>query len=441
MKKTRLAWLVLVLAISLLVSSSVVYADTYTDVSANFPALGSVDAMKYNGNGTWLIGGWGPTVAGLYSWDGVSTPTDLSANITDMTGVDEIGWNGSYWMIGGGGPTASDRLFKYDGATTFTRIPVSANLNRLLGIAANGGNWLIGGRNSGTPAEHVGLYDGASISYLAGFAPMGWIGTIGSNGSTWLVGTDGTPFTDNLYKYENGNITNLSSQLTDMAYILDIEWNGMYWLIAGANNDSPRVVRLFAYNGTTFTDLSAQLIAVRNMERIRAMATNGPIWLLGGDNSSNTRFLVKYDGTTFTNLSSNISGLDAIGSLATNGSKWLVGTHWDGGSSKVWQVVLSPVVTGPSPLFAPPQGSITLTINGQNFGPETTVKLVMAGQPDIPGTGVTVLNGGALTATFNLQGAALGPWDIVVTTEGGTSTLAGGFTVGSAPAELPFTGR
>lgn len=442
MKKTRLAWLVLVLAISLLASTSIAYADTYTDVSSNFPALGSVDAITYNGNGTWMLGGYG-TGAGLYSWDGVNAPTDLSANLTGMTGVDEIGWNGSYWMVGGTGTTPTGRLFKDNGGT-FSNIVTNTSVNSFAGIAANGSNWLVGGRKfGGGVPQVVASYDGATYSDIVGFNPMSAISSIATNGSVWLMGSNvgGPTYTDFLYSYDGTTITNLSSQLGDMTYVNDIDWNGLYWLIAGSNNADPREARLFAYNGTMFSDLSTQVIAVRNMDRIRSIATNGPVWLLGGDNSSNTRFLVKYDGTTFTDLSSNISGLNAIGSIATNGSKWLVGTHWSGGASKVWQVVLSPVVTSPSPFFAPPVDSPTLTINGQNFGPETTVKLVMAGQPDILGTGVTVLNGGALTATFNLQGAALGPWDIVVTTDGGETTLAGGFTVGFAPAELPFTGR
>jgi len=68
---------------------------------------------------------------------------------------------------------------------------------------------------------------------------------------------------------------------------------------------------------------------------------------------------------------------------------------------------------------------------GSGFRWGATVALVRDGFTDIPGTGVVVWAGGEqITCTFNLLGAAAGPWDVVVTNDDGqTDTYADGFEV------------
>jgi hypothetical protein len=83
-------------------------------------------------------------------------------------------------------------------------------------------------------------------------------------------------------------------------------------------------------------------------------------------------------------------------------------------------------------------GSVTLTVFGQNIQQGATVRLARAGQTDIAGTGVSVApNSSSLTATFNLTGRAQGAWDVIVTSPGGATTLAGAFTIeANQPAEV-----
>ena len=59
-------------------------------------------------------------------------------------------------------------------------------------------------------------------------------------------------------------------------------------------------------------------------------------------------------------------------------------------------------------------GSITVTIHGFGFQQGATVKLVKSGYQDIFGTETTVVDSGKIITSFNLTGAALGKWDVVV---------------------------
>ncbi|PYS58734.1 MAG: hypothetical protein DMF74_22955, partial [Acidobacteria bacterium] len=76
-------------------------------------------------------------------------------------------------------------------------------------------------------------------------------------------------------------------------------------------------------------------------------------------------------------------------------------------------------------------GTITTTVFGQNILPGATVKLVRAGQPDIPGgQSVVTADGYSVTTVFDLTGKAQSGYDVIVTNPDGTSRLlANGFAV------------
>jgi hypothetical protein len=74
-------------------------------------------------------------------------------------------------------------------------------------------------------------------------------------------------------------------------------------------------------------------------------------------------------------------------------------------------------------------GLVSATIFGQGMGPGSAVRLVRGGTV-IEGANVTDNGlGTGLGATFDLRGAATGPYDVVVDHGGSSSTLAGAFTV------------
>jgi hypothetical protein len=86
-----------------------------------------------------------------------------------------------------------------------------------------------------------------------------------------------------------------------------------------------------------------------------------------------------------------------------------------------WQGIPIPVLAVfsgyPSQLVGGDAGRINdLVVHGSNFMPGCTVVLRHSGATDIPGTVQSVAaDGASLTAQFDLAGAALGNWDIVVT--------------------------
>ncbi len=92
---------------------------------------------------------------------------------------------------------------------------------------------------------------------------------------------------------------------------------------------------------------------------------------------------------------------------------------------------LPPVVQSISPNFGPIAGGGEITVNGANFTTAATVSI--GGQP---ATDVTVPSIGVIVARVPVA-AGPGPADVVVTTEAGSGTLAGGFNYLSPPDNTP----
>jgi hypothetical protein len=92
---------------------------------------------------------------------------------------------------------------------------------------------------------------------------------------------------------------------------------------------------------------------------------------------------------------------------------------------------VSPTVTAITPSSGANTGSIGITdLSGTGFEPATTVKLTRTGQPDISGTGVSVVSPTMITCQFDLAGKQPGLWDVVVTnTDSSSGTLEAGFAI------------
>ena len=95
----------------------------------------------------------------------------------------------------------------------------------------------------------------------------------------------------------------------------------------------------------------------------------------------------------------------------------------------------APTVTGITPSSGTNDGVVSITnLAGTNFRSGATVSLKKEGESDIPGTGVNVVSSTKITCSFDLTGAAVGPWGIYIANDDGqTDTLAGGFTVEYLP--------
>ncbi len=92
-----------------------------------------------------------------------------------------------------------------------------------------------------------------------------------------------------------------------------------------------------------------------------------------------------------------------------------------------------PTVATVTPIEGVNNSNLSFVITGTNLVSGTTVLLRLAGQPDIPATGVTSSNGDTeLDGTFDLAGKQTGVWDLIVTDPGArVVTQTRGFTVNS----------
>lgn len=96
----------------------------------------------------------------------------------------------------------------------------------------------------------------------------------------------------------------------------------------------------------------------------------------------------------------------------------------------------APSVTSITPNTGVNTGTISITnLAGANFQNDATVKLTRSGQPDIDATNVMVVSDSQITCDFDLTGAAVGQWNVVVTNPDAQSgQLDNGFTITAPPA-------
>jgi hypothetical protein len=91
----------------------------------------------------------------------------------------------------------------------------------------------------------------------------------------------------------------------------------------------------------------------------------------------------------------------------------------------------APVITSITPRSGAPDTTVNISsLTGSGFLPGATVKLTRTGSPDINANSVVVVSPTKITCSFDLTGATVGRWDVVVTNPDGQSrTRLSGFTV------------
>jgi len=115
----------------------------------------------------------------------------------------------------------------------------------------------------------------------------------------------------------------------------------------------------------------------------------------------------------------------------------VVFTNTDGQNSTLtngYTFLAAPTVTSITPNTGVyNQSSYPVTIGGTNFsslGSGPTAKLTKAGQSDIPCTSISSVSATSLSCNVNINGVALGNWNVVVTNpDGQVGTLTNGFQV------------
>jgi hypothetical protein len=230
---------------------------------------------------------------------------------------------------------------------------------------SNGSDWLISGwgtnNDRGAPNPYLFVYNGTSPinDSIEDTSEAEWRGgdifAISSNGTSWFLSGMGsgalasysTIPTNHLSAglFNGKTFTDLSSGLPEqMDGILYADaYNGTEWLVGGGYLNSGV---LFSFNGTSFVDLTGEIkSSIPQFQSVQSIAWNGQYWLVGG-----IGFLAKYDGSTFRDLTTNLTrslsrqatttGLFSVNSMAWNGSVWLMGggepVAINGHSSSAW---------------------------------------------------------------------------------------------------------
>src|SRR5579885_3023116 len=126
--------------------------------------------------------------------------------------------------------------------------------------------------------------------------------------------------------------------------------------------------------------------------------------------------------------STSCASADQRGILRPQGSRCDIGA---------FEQVPSLSVTGILPANAGNAGAVVAVISGSGIQPGASVRLTRSGQADIVGSTPAVNAGNAeLAAAFDVTGAAVGAWDIVVTNpDNSTATLPASFSI--QPADAP----
>lgn len=90
----------------------------------------------------------------------------------------------------------------------------------------------------------------------------------------------------------------------------------------------------------------------------------------------------------------------------------------------------TPAPTSILPATGTNDGTVTITaLAGTNFTGTTQVKLSKSGESDIIMTSLVVSSDVLITGSFDLTGAAIGTWDVVISNPGGTGTMSNGFSI------------
>lgn len=130
-------------------------------------------------------------------------------------------------------------------------------------------------------------------------------------------------------EFNSGHIKNLFIQmgLTTDSYVYVIEevkLLGITKLYIGTSDG-----KLFSYDGTTFVNLTSNISAVWGTNPILSIKGNGSYLLIGGGEIGVSVLLYKYDGTTWTDLSGSSTLTDACTAIDYSSSLgyWLLGAN------------------------------------------------------------------------------------------------------------------
>ena len=413
---------VLLLGVAAAPAAAAAGTDWYrATASAGFlPRYGHSSLVFDNGTGSaiWVTGGDDATYT--YFGDTWNSPDGFTWRLATTTSPRRFAhgavvFGGKMWVIGGVDQTqipVNDVWNSSNGVSWARATPSADFANRSSqGSAVFGGKmWVIGGEDTTTATVFDDVWSStngitwtqeagpAEFGTRAGQATLAFDNQSGGNG-LWLIGgydAGGTPYNDVWFSADGATWTleNESAGFDPRSGLGAAVYNNRLWVFGGTDNAG------IVYNDVWYSD-------------------NGVTWTKATDHAG---FSARYgeSSVVFGNALWAIGGYDLTSSYS---DAWYT------------NVPAAPTVTGITPATGLNTGLVTVTnLAGTGFNPQPTVNLTRSGQANVTATNVTVVSPTKLSCTINLNGTLPGSWDVTATNPaGGSSTLAGGFTV-TAPA-------
>jgi hypothetical protein len=277
--------------------------EEFSRAMRNISGIHCVSAIAWNGS-EWLLSSLFPKERLIRYGEEFKTVANLRVN--------DIAWGRGYWLLVTEG--IYSKLMKYDGAT-FEEVTPFENIT-IKALAWNGSEWLISGAFLGQP-DHEGVpalkegflvrYDGVDYEDLN---LSDYVDTITWTGAYWLLGGD------KLLRYDGGKIEEVPLPRYVSA-VSKIRWGGDYGLVIGHSEEKSMLLR---YDGNSFQDLTQELSGA--MKRNLTKSCNDEYCLLYGKG-----FLARYDKTSYIDLTSEagISPNESVAAIAWSGGYWLLG--------------------------------------------------------------------------------------------------------------------
>ena len=260
-----------------------------------------------------------------YSYDGITWDTIVSASkfVGVAQGATTVSYNNGLWIAGTNSSTPL--LYSRNGFMWYAS-PSATIFLEIFRVASNGALWVAGGRGANRMAYS---YDGITWTpsssgnsiFTQNCTGVAW------NGSMWVACGKGT----NSLAYSYDGITWTVSPSGNLLYpqnssIANVAWASTtsIWVAAGQ-------IMSYSYDGITWTAAANRLL-----NSAACVATNGSMWVAGGQNGYNNQVIYSMDGITWVSSPSADSFLNWwCSSVTWNGSLWVASGGRYGGSGSI----------------------------------------------------------------------------------------------------------
>lgn len=258
-----------------------------------------------------------------------------------------------------------------------------------------------------------------NYDYQYCYDPLGWVGDLGYGGSNYSM------WAANLFTSTGNHIVKAIG----------------FYVTQGGGSYSARLYKNPTSGPYTGGTLVATASGSCTYAGLHAATLSAPVSLTTGDRFS---ICIQFTNPSYARPAAYEFRIAGATSAATasagqsyysnNGTSWTDLTTYDSTANfciKAFaDAVPPPAVTAISPDTGTNTGPVSVTITGTGFRTGATTKLTRSGQTDINGSSVAVVSDTQITCSFDITGAAVGPWSVVVTNDDDqTGTLTDGFTV------------